>query len=149
MLTSPLVVPPGQGTVLNIADALLVIKATGDQTGGAWSLVEGVWQPGGFGPLPHIHKAEEESFYVLEGAFDFRLADETLRAEAGTFVLVPRGVLHAFAVAGDQPSRLMFLHSPALDGFFLELAGLAQAGRPEPDAVRELMGKWGMEARRG
>ena len=36
------------------------------------------------GPGPHYHERHVDSFYVLEGELEFRLADETVRAGAGS-----------------------------------------------------------------
>jgi mannose-6-phosphate isomerase-like protein (cupin superfamily) len=142
----PFSLNPGDGQQLDIFDLKLTMKASSAETSGMYSLFEGIWQPGGFGPLPHIHKSEDESFYVLEGQFDFHIGDETMRAEQGTFLMVPRGTLHSFTVAGESPARLLFLHSPPIEGFFQELAKLPEAGPPDPERVRALMRNWGMEA---
>jgi hypothetical protein len=64
---------------------------------------------------------------------------------AGTFLHVPRGTLHGFAAAGKSPARLVFTHLPALDGFFLERARLAQAGPPDRQTLAALMDAWGMD----
>lgn len=103
----------GQGQELQILDTVLWAKATSTNTGGAFSLWEGIWQPGGFRPLPHLHREQDESFFVLDGQFDFQVGNEMRRATKGTFVFVPRGVLHGFEAAGDSPARLMFLHAPS------------------------------------
>ena len=144
-MNTPYVLRPGEGTTLKVADTLLTFKATHEQTAGAYSIVEGVWQPSGFGPLPHIHTDQEESFYVLDGQFDFMVGEEKLRAGAGCFLVVPRGVLHAFAAAAPD-SRLMFMHSPPLVGFFVELEELMRESGSGPAQIRALMGRWGMEA---
>lgn len=137
---------PGEGRELHIFDATLTLKATSAETGqAAYSMVEGVFQPGGFYPLAHIHTDREELFYVLEGEFDFLVADSTTQGAAGAFLHVPRGTLHQFRNAGSTPARLLFLHSPGLEGFFLELSTLAQDGRPNPETLSALMRKWAME----
>lgn len=143
-MNEPLVLPPGQGAHLKLADAELTLKATSRDTGGTYSLIEGVWQPSGFGPLPHLHRESWESFYVLEGQFDFLLGDEKLILDPGSFIVVPPGVLHWFTAA-NGPARLMFMHMPPLEEFFLELHQLAIAGPPDPSKQRALMNKWGME----
>src|SRR5437868_9144315 len=143
-MNEPLILRPGQGTHLKLADADLTLKATSQETGGIYSLVEGVWQPSGFGPLPHLHKEFAESFYILDGQFDFLVGEEKLVVEAGAFIVVPAGVLHWFS-ALNRPARLMFMHTPPLEGFFMELEELTRAGPPEPSKQSSLMTKWGME----
>ena len=145
-MNEPFILQPSEGVQAGAYDVDLKFKAMAAQTNGAFSLVEGVWQPGGFGPLPHIHVEQEEAFYVLEGQFTFNVGDRKLLAGSGTFIVVPRGVLHSFAAAGDSPGRLLFMHSPPLEGFFFELHKLGQAGPVDPGKVRALMRQWGMEA---
>lgn len=54
--------------------------------------------PGMLGALPHSHSAEEELFYVLDGAGTLELGDERHAVRAGHVVARPpgTGVAHAF-----------------------------------------------------
>lgn len=144
-MRDPIDLEPGQGHVMSVADATLTIKSGDDGTGGTTSLLEGVFQPGGFAPLPHIHREAEESFYVLEGRFAFRIDDRRFDRDAGSFIHVPAGRVHGFAAAGDQPGRILVLHAPPLDRFFLELAELTGSGPLDRGAVARLMSDWGMD----
>ena len=47
-------VPSGEGKKLWVADELMTFKASGEDTGGAYSLTDSVVPPRG-GPPPHIH----------------------------------------------------------------------------------------------
>ncbi len=67
----------------------------------------------GHGPLPHRHPREEETFYVLDGEFDFAIDGSHTSASTGTAVHVPAGVVHAFKNTGDEPARLLIQTSPA------------------------------------
>ena len=77
--------------------------------------------PGRHGPGAHVHGDEDDAFYVLDGELTFLLGDEEVPAPAGTFVLVPPGVLHTFANRSDQPVRILNIHAPA--GFDRRLLG--------------------------
>jgi mannose-6-phosphate isomerase-like protein (cupin superfamily) len=57
---------------------------------------------------PHVHSKSVESLYVLEGVVDVTVRDRLLRAEAGTFVQVPRGVEHSVVADG----RYLSVHTP-------------------------------------
>ena len=87
-------IPPGEGSAsLWVLGELVTYKVTSSQTGGAYSLFEVVTPPGG-GPPPHVQHQEDESFYVLEGEFEFpNGGDGVVRAGAGSLVYVPRGSL--------------------------------------------------------
>jgi hypothetical protein len=77
--------------------------------------------------------------------FDFHVGGGTVRGAPGTFLIVPHGTLHSFTKLIDTPARLLFLHSPPLDGFFVELARLAESGPPDPARLAALMRQWGMD----
>jgi mannose-6-phosphate isomerase-like protein (cupin superfamily) len=55
----------GEGRSVWVVGDRYTVKAAGEDTGGAFALVEALVPPGG-GPPPHIHHREDEAFYVLE-----------------------------------------------------------------------------------
>ena len=65
------------------------------------------------GPPGHVHKDEDDSFYILEGELEFEADGSTIRAEKGTFILVPPGVHHTFRNPTDAPARMLNVHAPA------------------------------------
>jgi mannose-6-phosphate isomerase-like protein (cupin superfamily) len=89
---------------------LATIKATKEQTGGHYTLVE-VLEPEGEGPL-HVHYREDEGFWVLEGQLTFEVGEETIKAGPGSFVFGPKDVPHRFTVESG-PARPLFIPSPA------------------------------------
>jgi quercetin dioxygenase-like cupin family protein len=112
---------------------LLRFHARSPDTGGAYCLVETLTAPGAGAP-PNRHPSDDEAFYVLDGSFEFTIADEIITASRGTFVKVPNGAVHAFKNVGAAPGRLLIINAPgkAHDGFFSE------AGEPMPPGTREL-----------
>jgi len=90
---------------------LMIIKATGEDTGGAFSLFEQLAPPG-FGPPLHIHHREDEPFWVLEGRVRFRCGDREFVMEGGGYVFLPKGIPHAFRIEGSTPARLMQMTLP-------------------------------------
>ena len=77
---------------------------TGAESGGAYFAMEAIVPPGG-GPPPHIHRNEDETFYVLEGEVELLLGDRLVKGTAGDFVNVPRGTVHRFHNASAAPLR--------------------------------------------
>jgi quercetin dioxygenase-like cupin family protein len=77
------------------------------------AVTESVYGPGERGPDPHVHHDHTDAFLVLEGALELAFTDGTLRAPAGTFVLVPPDVVHSFANADETPARFFNLHAPS------------------------------------
>lgn len=109
--------------------SLMSLKASGEQTGGAFGLIEQVLPPG-FAPPLHIHHDEDEAFYLLEGEMSFTCGDQTTRAKPGSFIFFPRDIPHWFRVEGTKSARLLQLNAPAgLERFFVE------AGKPATELV--------------
>ena len=97
-----------------------------------FTLLEFTLDEGFKGPPLHLHRKHADAFYVLEGEIEFRLGDETIRAGAGTFVLVPPGVPHAFSFRGPGSARMLNIHAP---GGFDEYVRRGNAGE-KPDPVQ-------------
>lgn len=116
----------GEGQHIWFLGSLMSVKAGSDQTRGGFTLIEQV-SPPNFAVPPHVHDAEEEGFYVLDGQLQVTCGEQTWTVEQGGFVLLPRGVPHAFSVLGDRGAKLLQITSPA---GFEEFA--AEAGDPAP-----------------
>ncbi len=103
-------------------------------------------EPGVLGAPPHTHSDEDETSFVIEGEIGVLIGEEELRAGAGSYVLKPRGVPHAFWNPGPEPARVLEIISPAgFERYFEELAGVLSAGGP-PDLGRisEVAGRYGL-----
>jgi quercetin dioxygenase-like cupin family protein len=125
----------------------VTIKLTGEETGGAYSMVTYTAHPGFAGPPPHRHDFDE-LFYVLEGQLDFQLGTETVRAGRGELVFAPRGAVHTFANPGAEPVSFLIVFSPpGFEGFFAELADRLREtdGTPDMGVMTELNQKYGVE----
>ncbi len=110
---------PGEGEAWWWFGALATIKATGEQTGGRYSLVE-ILAPDGYEGVLHVHHFEDEGFYILEGELTFYVGDQMIKARPGSFLFGPKDVPHAFRV-DSGPARMLFIFSPAgLEGFIRE-----------------------------
>jgi quercetin dioxygenase-like cupin family protein len=79
------------GEALWFFGTLATFKATAEQTGGRFALVEQLASGGLATPL-HVQPEDDESFYILEGELTFYLEEGLpILASAGSFVHVPRG----------------------------------------------------------
>lgn len=119
-----LFVGPEDGKVLvNPIGGRMSVKVRDEDTAGAYSIHENVIPAGSPGPRPHLHRDYEETFYVLEGELTVRMGPRKITAPAGSFVVVPRGVVHQPSNSGTQPTRVLLIFSPAgMDHFFEEAA---------------------------
>jgi quercetin dioxygenase-like cupin family protein len=105
---------------------------TGEQTGGAYFVMEALVPPGG-GPPPHIHRNEDETFYIVEGQCSIRLGGQTANAATGDFVNVPRGTVHCFRNEGTSTMRMILTFSPSgIEKFFEETLEPALDRRSDP-----------------
>jgi len=130
---------PGEGKTIPVLGDSYTYKAVGGDTQGNYSLLE--IHVKGDGPPPHIHKTEEEAFYILEGELTLQVGDQTIKGTAGSFVLVPRGVVHAFTRAGTPSAKVLAIISPAgFEQFFEEISG-----PPDIDKVLSVAEKYNLE----
>ena len=125
----------GGGEALWWIGMLATIKATAEQTGGRYTLVE-ILAPDGFASPLHVHHYEDEGFRILEGEMTFYVGDQTIKARPGSFLFGPKEVPHAFTV-DSGPARLLFVLSPA--GFEDLVREMGEPARsltipPQPEA---------------
>ena len=62
----------------------------------------------------HVHRADDEAWYVLEGELGFRLGDEEVVAAAGSAVMARRGTPHTFWNAGEVEARYLLVMTPRI-----------------------------------
>ena len=115
---------------------LWVMLATGDQSGGNYSLM---WQlcPKNSGPSPHYHD-QDEQFYILDGQITYVAGDRTLVATAGAFVLIPRGTVHCFRV-DSETAIVLNSYTPAGFEQAIIALGEAAAARTLPPVDRPMI----------
>jgi quercetin dioxygenase-like cupin family protein len=126
----PFVATVEEGMAYWMVHILWVVLATGEQTGGEYSLM---WQlcPRGSGPGPHYHD-QHEQFFIVEGEITYLANGMELKAKAGSFVLIPRGTVHAFMV-DTETATLLNSYTPAgFERTITELAEPAQAREISP-----------------
>jgi mannose-6-phosphate isomerase-like protein (cupin superfamily) len=102
----------GEGPAFWFLDALTSVKATTESTGGAYSLCHQVSPPGSATPY-HLHRAEDEVFYVLEGEATFVCDGGKTIAGPGTYPFLPRGIPHGIRANGPGPTKMPI---PAMPG---------------------------------
>jgi quercetin dioxygenase-like cupin family protein len=107
---SRIIIRPGDGARVHGMD--MAHKVDAHRLGGRLLVMESQVAPGALLP-PHTHTREDECSYVISGRLVFEVGEEVVTAEAGSYVIKPRGVSHAFWNAGSEPARVMELHVPA------------------------------------
>jgi mannose-6-phosphate isomerase-like protein (cupin superfamily) len=145
---SAVVRAPGEGeTISSRAERNLWILDDRPQL----SVTEALYGGGQDGAEAHVHHEHVDAFWVLEGELVFGVGHgDVVRAGAGSFVLVPPGLVHSFRNESSQPVRYLNFHVPD-SGFAESLRARrdvreptvpwdsfdppADGGRPSSDAV--------------
>ena len=85
-----------------------LIRVPAADTNGVYSFVEIVSDPGDGTPL-HVHQNEDEYLFVLEGTARCALGDKIFDAEAGTMVMLPKDIPHAWGNRSTSKLRMVFI----------------------------------------
>ena len=142
MNTKPVIHLPGEAHKVTLAGQPLAFLVTGEDTSHT-SMFE--WTvPPGFSTGLHVHRVQEETFYVLDGECEWRIGGRTIRAAPGAYVFIPPGVPHDIANVSDRPARMiMTVSPPGHEHYFEELARLVVDGRkPDPAAIGDLRARY-------
>jgi mannose-6-phosphate isomerase-like protein (cupin superfamily) len=63
----------------------------------------------------HVHHADDEAWYVLEGVLQFRIGDQTREIGPGGAALAPKGTPHAYGNARTgQSARYLLVTTPKI-----------------------------------
>ena len=96
---------PGEAKRVTLSGQPLAFLVTGEDTKHTsmfeWTL------PARFSTGLHVHRVQEETFYVLEGECDWQIGDQRVGATPGTYVFIPPGVAHNIGNASDKPARVI------------------------------------------
>jgi quercetin dioxygenase-like cupin family protein len=133
---------PGEGKSVSLAGQPMAFLVTGEATRHT-SMFE--WTiPPGFSTGLHVHRVQEETFYVLEGECGWQVGDERVRAVPGTYLFLPPGVPHNIANASDKIARvLMTVSPPGHEHYFEELAEtVARGGAKDPAKISALRARY-------
>jgi mannose-6-phosphate isomerase-like protein (cupin superfamily) len=100
-MSSPSIAPPLAGRVFGSIDDAFVIAE---------------WRDAGGPPEPprliaprHLHRRDDEAWYVLEGTLRIQVGEREVEAPAGSAVFVPRGTAHTYWNPGPGPVRYLLV----------------------------------------
>ena len=140
---------PGDGQTNDLFGDTYTVKAAGDETDGVLAVIEADLAPKSSGTPLHINTLEDENYYVVEGTLTFRIGEETIEAPAGSFVHIPKGVVHTHWNGTSERVRLLGVPTPAgFEKFFADLAELMSQmppGPPDMSRIGAIYGKYGLE----
>ena len=89
------------------------------------------------GPYRHVHPAQDEWLYAMEGEFRVEIGDQKLVLKPGDSVLMPRKVPHVWAQVGNTPGKLLIAFTPAgrMEDFFRDFGKTGKLPT-EPEVVK-------------
>jgi quercetin dioxygenase-like cupin family protein len=142
MSAAPVIRKPDENKGIMLRGLPMVFLVTGEDTKYTsmfdWTI------PAGFATGLHVHRVQEETFYVLEGECEWWLGEKAIRATPGTYLFIPPGVPHNITNVSEKSARvLMTVSPPGHEHYFEELARLAALGvAPDPRAIGALRARF-------
>jgi quercetin dioxygenase-like cupin family protein len=119
---------------------------SGDQTGGAFAVVEHPMEPLSLAAPYHTHTMEDEYSIVLEGEVGFSLDGNVVVGRPGDTIFKPRNVRHTFWNASNEPARILELITPAgFENYFAEVGdAFAKSGPPDVSKLATIAASYGL-----
>ena len=93
------------------------ILLTGENTGGAFSLMETVARPGTEPPY-HMHQREDEIFYITEGHVSVMVDGVVHECFSGQAIFLPRGVPHTFRIRSEIARAVLVVTPAGFEKYF-------------------------------
>jgi mannose-6-phosphate isomerase-like protein (cupin superfamily) len=62
----------------------------------------------------HVHRSDDEAWYVLEGTLMFEIGSDVVEAKAGSAVLAPAGASHTYWNPSAEPARYVIVMTPRI-----------------------------------
>jgi mannose-6-phosphate isomerase-like protein (cupin superfamily) len=117
----------------------MTLLADSDATGGRLGVHRSLLAAGADGAEPHHHTAVAEVIYVLGGRIQLLVGDEVHEAGDGDLVVIPPGVVHAFAAPPGLDADLLVATTPGIERFPLwrRIARVATGREPAGDLVAD------------
>ncbi len=111
------------GTHKTLGISTIDFKVTAKDSNGGLLAIENTNRGKG-GPAKHLHHAQDELFYVIEGEYVIVVGTQRYELKAGDSILAPRQVPHVWAYVGDAIGRMLITFTPPgqMEAFFREVS---------------------------
>ena len=106
--------------------ATFTIKVLTSETNGSYTILD-VIHPPNVGPALHLHPKGSETFYIIEGHYEFILNGKSINGKSGDIIFVPKGTPHRFVV-GQNGGHALVISPPELEFYFLKVSELFGKG---------------------
>ena len=133
------------GSVMEINGWRFECKLSGRDTGGDYCVYDTVRSIKG-GPPLHVHREQDEWFYIRSGLFAFQVGNDTFRLGAGDTLFGPRGVPHTFAALTETSALIVaFQPAGAIEDLFTQVESLSKQRKPTVEDWREIAAPRGVD----
>ena len=133
-MSAPTIAPPLAGNVVGPVGANFVVAEWKDAGGPPGP-------PRWIAPL-HLHRNDDEAWYVLEGTLCVRVGKDVVEARAGSAVFVPRGTPHTYWNPGPGPVRYLLVMTANIYRLIQEMHGMNER---TPAALRAVFTRYDSE----
>jgi len=106
--------------------AKFTIKVLTSETNGTYTILD-IIHPPNLGPALHIHPKGSETFYIVEGDYEFILDGKSVTGKPGDLIFVPKGAPHRFIV-GSKGGHALVISPPELEFYFFKVSELLARG---------------------
>src|SRR3954449_7732407 len=106
--------------LVRFRSGLITFHVDSTDSHGQVALIETQGAPGDEPPL-HVHRNEDELFYVLEGRLKVVRGSEELTLSPGHSALLPRNVAHTFKIASGYARFLNYITPGGFEAYFRDL----------------------------
>jgi len=133
-MSSPIIAPPLTGCVSgSINDAFVIAE---------WRDPGGPAGPRRLIAPPHLHRNDDEAWYVLEGTLCIQVAKDEVEARAGSAVFVPRGTPHTYWNPGPGPTRYLLVMTANIYRLIQAIHAMKER---TPDTLRGVFARYDSE----
>lgn len=104
--------------------AKFTIKVLTSETNGSYTILD-VIHPPKLGPALHFHPKGSETFYIIEGNYEFILDEKSIMGKPGDIIFVPKEAPHRFVV-GEKGGHALVISPPELEFYFFKVSELTK-----------------------
>ena len=131
----------GEGSQINFRGTKMGVKVSGEQSEGAYTLIE-MTRPPDAGPALHVHPRAAEAYYVLEGEYSICYGEKEILAKVGDYVFIPKGAPHNYR-SGPQGGKVLVVSPAGLEKYFAQVAGMLKDGQVAWESEQEIAKRYG------
>jgi mannose-6-phosphate isomerase-like protein (cupin superfamily) len=113
------------------------------------SFVVAEWKDPGAPPGPprliaplHLHRSDDEAWYVLEGTLCIKIGEEVTEASSGAAVFVSRGTPHTYWNPNNSPARYLLIMTANIHRLIQEIHNMPSR---TPATLRAVFEKYNSE----